>query len=70
MNLADKAHFPRNKPCGDGLAPGVDEILNSMGMTNILPTHSKPIRGIHLFTPDRTLATRGFNSSNEPARDG
>jgi geranylgeranyl reductase family protein len=68
--LADKAHFPRSKPCGDGLSPGVDEMLNAMGMADVLPTHGKPFRGIHLFTPDHSLATIRFDSPAESVQVG
>jgi predicted NAD/FAD-dependent oxidoreductase len=30
--LVDKAHFPRSKPCGDGLTPRAVELLESMGL--------------------------------------
>jgi menaquinone-9 beta-reductase len=68
--LVDKARFPRNKPCGDCLAPGVYEMLNSMGLADLLPSHGKPFRGIHLFSPDHSLATIRFNGSSDTAQLG
>ena len=68
--LADKAHFPRDKPCGDGLAPGVEEMLTSMGLDDFLHTHGKPIQGIHLFSPEHPRTTISFESSGESNRRG
>jgi geranylgeranyl reductase family protein len=37
--LIDKAHFPRDKPCGDGLGPGVTSIFDELGLQDILSSH-------------------------------
>jgi 2-polyprenyl-6-methoxyphenol hydroxylase-like FAD-dependent oxidoreductase len=37
--LIDKAHFPRDKPCGDGLGPGVISIFDELGLQDILSSH-------------------------------
>jgi geranylgeranyl reductase family protein len=50
--LMDRASFPRDKTCGDGVPPGTVEILNRLGMKESLRDagfHS--IRGIRLVSP-------------------
>ncbi len=49
--FVDKAHFPRQKPCGDGLAPGADEMLGAMGLGDFLHSHGRLFRGLHLLLP-------------------
>ncbi len=68
--LADKARFPRDKPCGDGLAPGVEEMLVSMGLGDFLYKHGKPFQGIHLYSPDRARTSLRFDDSATSARRG
>lgn len=33
--LIDKADFPRDKPCGDGLSPGVVNLVNDLGLEKL-----------------------------------
>ncbi len=50
--LLDRAVFPRDKPCGDGIPPGTVEILDDLGMGRALRGagfHS--IHGIRLVSP-------------------
>lgn len=68
--LADKARFPRDKPCGDGLTPGVEDMLISMGLGDFLHNHGKPIQGIHLFSPEHPRTTIKFESPGESNRRG
>ncbi len=49
--LVDKAQFPRNKPCGDALGPGVEEMLRAMSLGEFLESSGCRYRGIHLFYP-------------------
>lgn len=37
--LIDKARFPRDKACGDGLGPGVIAILDELGLHDVLSGH-------------------------------
>jgi menaquinone-9 beta-reductase len=37
--LIDKARFPRDKTCGDGLGPGVIAVLDELGLQDILSDH-------------------------------
>ena len=39
--LIDKATFPRDKACGDGLGPGVIPILEELGLDDILKAHKR-----------------------------
>ncbi len=49
--LVDKAHLPRSKPCGDGLVPGVEDMLASMGLGEFLRSTGRPWYGVHLYAP-------------------
>ncbi len=55
--LVDRADFPRDKACGDGIAPQVLELLESVGVTGLLDDR----------TPVRCLALR--RGSLEVSRD-
>ncbi len=49
--LLDRAAFPRDKPCGDGIPPGTVAILNGLGMGPALEGAGfHPIRGIRLVS--------------------
>ena len=39
--LIDKACFPRDKICGDGIGPGAVAILNSLGLRGVLDGHRR-----------------------------
>lgn len=49
--LLDKASFPRDKACGDGVAPHGLDILERMGVTGISDGY-KPVLSLSLETPD------------------
>jgi len=49
--LVDKAHFPRSKPCGDGLTPRAVELLSSMGLTDFLLKRGWVFTKVCIFTP-------------------
>ena len=50
--LVDKEHFPRSKPCGDGLTPRAVRMLEEMGMGDFLHHKGYVFRGIRLYAPD------------------
>ncbi len=50
--LIDKAEFPRDKTCGDGLTPRALSVLRHMGLLEQVTAAGCHVRGIHLFTPD------------------
>ena len=39
VDLLERAHFPRDKPCGEGILPGGVEVLQSMGLEEPLSGH-------------------------------
>src|SRR4051794_39945298 len=45
--LLDRADFPRDKSCGDGIAPHVLDVLAGVGVTSLLDDWS-PVRTLHI----------------------
>jgi flavin-dependent dehydrogenase len=45
--LLDRAAFPRDKPCGDGVAPHVLDVLGELGVTGLLADRV-PVRRLEL----------------------
>jgi geranylgeranyl reductase family protein len=50
--LIDKAHFPRHKPCGDGLTPRAVDLLKSMGLADFVLKRGRPFAGVCVFAGD------------------
>jgi geranylgeranyl reductase family protein len=49
--LLDRAEFPRDKPCGDGVPPGTVGILNGLGLRDELRAAGfSPVRAIRLVS--------------------
>jgi geranylgeranyl reductase family protein len=59
--LVDKAAFPRDKPCGDGIGPHAVDELAALGATAVLAGYP-PIHGLRLRSP------RGLEVAGTPAR--
>jgi geranylgeranyl reductase family protein len=59
--LVDKATFPRDKACGDGLGPHAVDELSELGARGVLDGYP-PIRGLRLRSP------RGLEVAGDPAR--
>ena len=59
--LVDKAAFPRDKACGDGLGPHAVDELGALGASGVLDGYP-PIRGLRLRSP------RGMEVAGDPAR--
>jgi menaquinone-9 beta-reductase len=59
--LLDKATFPRDKACGDGLGPHAVDELAALGAGDVLDGYP-PIRGLRLRSP------RGLEVAGDPAR--
>jgi geranylgeranyl reductase family protein len=59
--LVDKATFPRDKACGDGLGPHAVDELAALGAGDVLDGYP-PIRGLRLRSP------RGLEVAGDPAR--
>jgi geranylgeranyl reductase family protein len=63
--LLDRAEFPRDKPCGDGIPPGTVGILNDLGMGDALRTAGfAPVRAVRLVSG----AGRDFRMEFTPRR--
>jgi geranylgeranyl reductase family protein len=60
--LLDKAHFPRDKTCGDGLTPRALRVLDSMGILDQVTHHGYPIGGYQVTAPNRTMTTARITS--------
>ena len=59
--LVDKAAFPRDKPCGDGIGPHAVDELAALGATAVLAGYP-PIHGLRLRSPG------GLEVAGTPAR--
>ncbi len=55
--LVDKAVFPRDKICGDGLTTGALRLLESLGVDPASVGSWTPVHDIHLSSPGRRVAT-------------
>jgi flavin-dependent dehydrogenase len=53
--VADRAHPPIEKPCGEGLMPDAVDALRELGVT-ISPDHSFPFRGIRFLAPGTSVS--------------
>jgi geranylgeranyl reductase family protein len=53
--LVDRADFPRDKPCGDGIAPQVLDLLESVGVTGLLDDRT-PVRRLALRRGDLAVS--------------
>ncbi|HET6563328.1 MAG TPA: geranylgeranyl reductase family protein [Marmoricola sp.] len=52
--LLDRTDFPRDKPCGDGVAPHVVELLETVGVTGLVDDQV-PVRRLRLTRRDLTV---------------
>lgn len=55
--LLDRARFPRDKACGDGVAPHVLDVLNRLGAADVVDGWT-PLRRLDLSRADRTVRGR------------
>jgi geranylgeranyl reductase family protein len=53
--LVDRADFPRDKACGDGIAPHALDELARLGVASVLD-HAVPVRSLRLVSPRGTTA--------------
>jgi menaquinone-9 beta-reductase len=51
VTLVDRAAFPRDKTCGDGLTPRAVAILHDMGVLPALLSAGQPISAVDVFAP-------------------
>jgi menaquinone-9 beta-reductase len=50
--LLDRAEFPRDKTCGDGLTPRAVGVLEDMGLLSDLSRAGQEINGVEIHAPD------------------
>src|SRR3972149_3588766 len=50
--LIDKAAFPRDKTCGDGVSPRAQCVLDAMGILQTLAARSPKVKRLDFYTPD------------------
>src|SRR6187200_3007582 len=50
--LIDKADFPRDKTCGDGLTPRALRVLDEMGLLADVAHHGCPVDGYEVVAPN------------------
>src|SRR5690242_10818989 len=55
--LLDKAAFPRDKACGDGIAPHALDVLRDLGVTGVEEGYT-PVPGLHLVGPGGAAVVR------------
>src|SRR5690242_21870689 len=55
--LLDKAAFPRDKACGDGIAPHALDVLRDLGVTGVEEGYT-PVPGLHLVGPSGASVVR------------
>jgi geranylgeranyl reductase family protein len=61
--LLDKAAFPRDKTCGDGLTPRALRVLGSMGILDDVARLGCPIGGYEVVAPNGKTTTARITSS-------
>ncbi|MGH2521878.1 MAG: NAD(P)/FAD-dependent oxidoreductase [Anaerolineales bacterium] len=50
--LLDKADFPRDKTCGDGLTPRALGVLRTMGLLDAFVAAGFKVNGVHIYAPN------------------
>src|SRR3954452_24962650 len=55
--LLDRADFPRDKPCGDGIAAEAVDVLEALGATGVTHGYS-PIHRLRLVSPSGDAVAR------------
>ncbi len=61
--LLDKAAFPRDKSCGDGIAPHTLDVLRGLGVTGIEEGYA-PVTALHLVGPSGSAVRRPLHRPN------
>ncbi|HTD46848.1 MAG TPA: NAD(P)/FAD-dependent oxidoreductase [bacterium] len=60
--VAERARFPRSKPCGDYLNPGCAGVLNRIGALGDVEHAALPVPGWRIVAPDGAAATTAFSA--------
>ncbi|GAB4084560.1 hypothetical protein GCM10028784_11900 [Myceligenerans cantabricum] len=76
VTLVDKATFPRDKTCGDGMGPGARRVLEELGLTEVFKHFHTPTRvaitgpgGVSAAIEDSTIAHGDFRGYVVPRLD-
>lgn len=67
--LVDKATFPRDKPCGDGLGPGAVEVLSELGVSEILDGETR-VTDVEVRGPLTTMVLGALPILDDKAKCG
>src|SRR6202165_5220703 len=67
--LLDKARFPRDKPCGEGLMPAGLSILQELGIS-LAPAEFPRVRGVRYRLSDGRSAFGAFRSDDGKPVEG
>src|SRR4051812_49688740 len=69
--LLDRARFPRDKPCGEGVMPTGVRLLARMGVLAKIPSESRHvIRGVGFVVNGRDRVCEDFPDVGEGFREG
>lgn len=60
--LLDRAHFPRPKPCGEYMSPGVEEVLRRCGMEDAIADALHSLRGMEIVSPNGASVRLEYSS--------
>ena len=60
--VAERARFPRSKPCGDYLNPGCAGVLGRIGILGEIERTALPVPGWRIVAPDGAAATTAFSA--------
>jgi len=60
--VAERARFPRSKPCGDYLNPGCAGVLNRIGALGDIEHAALPVPGWRIVAPDGAAASTAFSA--------
>jgi geranylgeranyl reductase family protein len=62
--LVDRAEFPRDKTCGDGLTPRALSVLEHLGALEAVVAAGHRLNNIHLYAPDRSRVEAAIEPAN------
>src|SRR5690606_22093037 len=68
VDLLEQSHFPREKPCGEGILPGGVRVLEAMGLRNAMD--GKPLRGVRYHVGSHTAGAAFGHGTDGSKRVG
>lgn len=66
--LVDRADFPRDKTCGDGLIADALQAIDRLGLSGRVAAQATPVSGVRLHAPDGTTVPLGGHCLCIPRR--